>query len=157
MGRLRSRCRDRTSPLCDRRATSARPDLTFLRTPPAAAGDRKESQLMRHPANGSSGRITSPTGTRLYACYPLDSRRSANGGFPPDCDVHDRDLLCLLYVDTSRLLRANSGHSPTAWQLGQIDSERLSENLISLWRTLQGGGCLNPIFPSGPFSQMYHT
>jgi hypothetical protein len=33
--------------------------------------------------------------------------------FPPNCDVHGCDPLCPLYVDSSRPVCANTGHSPT--------------------------------------------
>jgi hypothetical protein len=45
-------------------------------------------------------------------------------GFPPECDVHPRDPQWPLHVDTSRLLRANSGRSVTAYRIGQLDPNR---------------------------------
>ena len=41
--------------------------------------------------------------------------------FPPNCDIHCPDLLCPLDVDSSRQLRAITGHPPTAWRTSEFD------------------------------------
>ena len=76
----------------------------MVRSPPFTTFWRR---LGRRPLRA----VTTPTAPGLNVRYPACSRRAADARFPPNCDVRGRDLLCPLHVDSSRLLRANSGRS----------------------------------------------
>jgi hypothetical protein len=54
------------------------------------------------------------------------SRSSQKAGIPITAQVRSRDRQCPLNVDSSRLVCAKSGHSPTAWRTGQVDPRRTS-------------------------------
>ena len=59
-------------------------------------------------------------GVQLVVCPDrLDAHSS--GRYPTNCDVHCRNSQWPLYVGSGRLLRVNTGRSPTAHRMGQID------------------------------------
>jgi hypothetical protein len=69
----------------------------------------------------------------LYARYPTRSCRSANGLYPPKCDVY-RYPRCPLNFGSGPPHCANTGHSPTVWRMCQRTQDGQSSASGWAWR-----------------------